>query len=103
MVAAAGAERMTYRISKVDQNQREIVEALRAVGASVHPTHVVGGGFPDLAVGYRGQTFLLEVKMPGAELNEKERTWHDFWWGHVAVVRNVDEALAAIGAQQFSI
>lgn len=88
--------------AKVDANQGEIVEALRKAGASVSPSHTAGQGFPDLTVGYRGQTYLLEVKdgslPPSARtLTTPQKIWHEGWRGHVAVVTSVDEALAAVG------
>lgn len=86
------------RAAKVDANQAEIVRALRAVGARVHVTSSLGGGFPDLTVGFRGQTFLLEVKQPGEKLTPRECVFFAEWTGHSAVVYSVDNALAAIGA-----
>lgn len=89
--------------AKVDANQPEIVAALRRVGATVQPLHAVGRGCPDLCVGWRGATFLLEVK-DGAKAPSKRKLtddqvdWHDGWKGQVAVVCSVEEALAAIGA-----
>ena len=50
------------RAARADSNQAEIVDALRKVGASVQPIHTVGGGVPDLLVGFRGQNYLFEVK-----------------------------------------
>lgn len=88
---------------RVDANQAEIVDALRRVGASVTPLHDVGGGFPDLAVGFRGVNFLLEVKdgkkaASARKLTPDERVWHTTWAGQKAVVESIDEALRAIGA-----
>lgn len=88
--------------AKVDRNHPEIVDALREVGASVVSLAAVGGGVPDLAVGYRGRTFLLEVKharegrvLPG------QADWHASWRGRpVDIVRSVEEALRAIGATE---
>ena len=62
----------------------------------------MGKGFPDLCVGFRGQTYLIEVKdgakPPSAQrLTPPERYWHEAWTGQVAIVRSVDEALALIG------
>ena len=50
------------RAKRVDANQGEIVDALRAVGAKVQPLHMVGEGVPDLLVRYRGDLHLVEVK-----------------------------------------
>lgn len=90
------------RAAKVDRNQSEIVQALRDAGASVHPCHAAGQGFPDLAVGFRGKNYLIEVK-DGAlapsdrKLTPAQKEWHGGWKGHVAVVSSVEEALAVIG------
>lgn len=92
------------RAAKVDDNQSAIVGALRAVGASVQSLATVGAGTPDLLVGYRRQTYLLEVK-DGAKcasdrkLTEPQQEWHRIWRGlPVAVVEDVDQALRAVGA-----
>jgi hypothetical protein len=95
------------RAARIDPNQREIVEALRRLGCSVQPLHTVGGGVPDLLVGWRGRNFLLEVKRPfgprggasAVSLNDEQRLWHEVWRGHAAVVRTVDDALEAVGAE----
>ena len=91
------------RAAKVDRNQAEIVSALRGVGATVEPLHRVGGGCPDLMVGFRGGNFLLEVKDWKAsntdrKLRPNQAEWHDGWKGQSAVVETVDAALLAIGA-----
>ena len=90
------------RTSKVDRNQSEIVHALRAAGATVHPLHTVGAGCPDLLVGFRGANFLIEVKDWKAAPSDRKLTpaqvnWHRDWRGHVATVNSVREALEAIG------
>lgn len=96
------------RAARVDDNQAGIVTALRAVGATVTPTHMVGKGFPDLVAGYRGVNYLLEVKdgakVPSArKLTPAEMGWHEKWRGHAVVVDSVRGALRAIGALQGEI
>lgn len=86
------------RAARVDRNQNEIVTALRKVGASVQHLHNVGRGCPDIAVGFRGATYLLEVKTDDGTLTNAEAIWHAHWRGQVDIVRNVDEALRVIGA-----
>lgn len=86
------------RAARVDANQAEIVAALRQVGASVVLLHQVGGGCPDIGVGYRGRTYLIEIKAKGGTLTEDEREWHQQWRGQVAVVYSREEALRVIGA-----
>lgn len=88
--------------AKVDDNQPAIIAALRKAGCSVTPTHQAGKGFPDLAVGRQGRTYLLEIKdgdkIPSKQkLTDDQVRWHGAWLGHKAVVRNVAEALEAVG------
>ena len=90
------------RAARVDGNQVEIVMALRQIGASVAPCHAVGQGFPDICVGWQGNTYLLEIKDPskpksGQKLTKSQVEFHEKWRGQVVVVRTVIEALAAIG------
>lgn len=87
---------MAYNARR-DENQPEIAQALRQAGASVFLTHRVGGGYPDLTVGYRDETYLMEVKMPGKRLNEEEQEFFKTWKGHAIVVYSIEDALKAIG------
>jgi hypothetical protein len=81
-----------------DANQGDIVQALRKVGAVVVLLTVLGDGIPDLLVGFRGETFLLEVKTAKGRLEEAQEVFIATWRGRpVRVVRTVDEAFAAIG------
>jgi hypothetical protein len=89
-----------YAIRRTDKNQQKIVDALRDIGASVLPLHTVGHGCPDLAVGFRGDTYFLEVKSGKGKLTEAERAFFAQWRGRAAVVRSVDDALRAIGAME---
>lgn len=89
------------RAAKVDANHSEIVAALRKIGATVTSTATVGKGFPDLAVGWRGMTLLLEIKdgakPPSArQLTDDERKWHAEWRGHADIVESVEQALRAV-------
>lgn len=92
------------RAAKVDANQEQIVQALRAAGATVQSLAGVGKGVPDLLVGYQGKTLLMEVKdgrlAPSARrLTEDQLVWHGAWrGGPLAVVDGVDAALRALGA-----
>ena len=82
-----------------DANQQAIVDALRAAGAEVESLHEVGGGVPDLLVGWRTANYLLEVKSARGKLNERQIEWHGGWKGQVAVVRTVEDAMTAIGME----
>lgn len=87
------------RASKVDRNHQAIVEALRQVGCEVLSLARVGSGAPDLLVLFRGQLYLFEVKMGREKLREAQIAFARRWYPAVSLVRSVDDALAAIGAQ----
>lgn len=50
------------RAARVDANQVEVVKALRKIGATVTPIHVIGKGVSDLLVSFRQRWLVLEVK-----------------------------------------
>lgn len=86
------------RAARVDKNQVLIVKALRACGATVRII-TQGDGIPDLLVGYRGHTILMEVKdgnkPPSArQLTTAEQIFFDQWTGgKLFIVNSVEEAL----------
>jgi Holliday junction resolvase len=85
------------RAARRDLNEREVIEALKAVGASV--VQISETGAPDLLIGFRQQTFLAEVKSPKGKLTDDQLKWHKAWEGRqVSVIRTVEEALQLIGA-----
>ncbi len=96
---------MVRQSARVDANQPEIVQALEKAGATVLHLHQLGKGAPDIAVGWRGLTYLFEIK-DGAKVASKRRLtddelrWHLFWRGHVEIAESVDDALRKIGAIQ---
>ena len=47
---------------KVDLNHTDVVKTLRSLGASVFDASKVGKGFPDIVVGYKNNTILVEIK-----------------------------------------
>jgi GNAT superfamily N-acetyltransferase len=85
--------------ARTDANQAEIVEALRRAGASVLPLHRLGQGAPDIACGWRGKVYFMEIKSDGGKLTPAEQEFMDKWRGHYAIVRTVEEALAVIGIE----
>ena len=90
---------MSYAFSKKDKNHKEIVDALVEIpGVSVFETHRIGGGFPDIVVGFRGETYLVEIKSANGKLTGPERDFFDNWTGHVTIGRTLDDILDAIGA-----
>lgn len=85
------------RAAKVDQNQQEIVDALRAAGASVQSLASLGKGVPDLLCAKDGQCWLIEVKGPDGKLTPDQVRWIGQWKGPVSIVREPDDALRVIG------
>lgn len=92
------------RAAKIDANQTAIVSALRAAGATVQSLATVGQGCPDLLVGHKGSTYLMECKDGRKSPSRRELTpdqieWHVEWRGGACtVVNSPDEALAFVGA-----
>lgn len=86
--------------SKPDTNHAEIREGLRQVLGrySVLDTKDVGGGFPDLVVGFRGSNYFLEVKKDEkARLTPAQVAFQMTWEGQWDRVNNLDEAMQVIG------
>jgi Holliday junction resolvase len=87
--------------NRIDENQNEIVKALRKAGAYVRIISQ-GDGIPDLLVAYKGYTILMEVKdgdkPPSArKLTEAEQKFFDEWTGGMLVVVNsVEESVATL-------
>ena len=89
------------RAAATDANQREIVEALRGLGCDVVDVHWLGQhvpGFPDLIVGHRGRSWLVEVKTAAGKLTPDECV---FWSLHhetlpLRVVRTIEDCVQMI-------
>jgi len=89
------------RAARVDDNQTEIVTALRAIGATVEIISMVGRGVPDLLVGLNGINHLLEIKdihKPPSKrkLTPDEVMWHAEWNGDVRVVYSPEDAISVV-------
>lgn len=89
-----------HKFGKIDENQKQIVRALRAVGARVESLADVGNGCPDLLVLFRKNIYLLEIKRDAkAKLKPAQVIFHEEWQcPFVHIVTSVDAALIAIGA-----
>ena len=95
---------MSKYARRVDENQNEIVAALRAYGATVRVV-TQGGGIPDLLVGYTNPdsltkyTLLLEVKdgnkVPSARrlTPAEEKFFFEWTGGMLAIVESAKEAV----------
>ena len=89
------------RAAKVDDNQREIVAALRSHGATVIHLHAVGKGCPDILVGYRNENYLMEIKdgekSKGAQkLTPDQVVFFSTFQGRANVVNSITVALSIL-------
>lgn len=79
---------------KTDANQSDIVKAIRSAGGSVQILAAVGAGCPDLLVGWRDVTVLLEVKSEKGTLTPDQQKWRLDWrGGKPYIVRSVHDAI----------
>ncbi len=86
------------RAARRDANHKDIRDAYRSLGFSVHDTGSVHDGFPDLTVGKYGITSLVEVKDPNKppserRLTESQMIFHAEWKGDAKIVMTVDDVL----------
>ena len=86
------------RAAKRDDNEREIVQALRAAGAFVQALSSI-----DLLVGHRGAWHLIEVKDGNKPLSRRKLTFDEMQFildvknrAPIHVVENVEQALNVI-------
>ena len=90
------------KAARTDANHEAVVNALRAAGATVQSLASVGKGVPDLLVGFRSQTLLMEVKdsaKPASKrrLTEDQLRWHGSWrGGPLAIVDSPESALSML-------
>jgi Holliday junction resolvase len=91
---------MTY--ARIDTNHKEIVKALREVGATVVSLASMKHGCPDLLVGYAGETLLMEIKRDAkAKFTSDQLDFLAKWkGGAVSRVDSVDAAIRALGIIQ---
>lgn len=73
--------------NKRDGNEAVIVDAFRKHGCTVERMDKP----MDLLIGYRGTTRLVEVKLEGKTLNDKQTEWADEWRGDLTIVRSVED------------
>lgn len=101
---------MSRYARKGDDNQGQVVDALRAAGVTVEPgLSRLGNGAPDLLCGHHGMLFLLEVKdgrKPPSRraLTEAEERFHQRWMGYqVYVVESAEEAVEVVTGKRVTI
>lgn len=82
--------------AKADANQPGIVKRFREWGASVLHAHMIGGGAPDIIVGYEGINHLIEIKdgskpKSAQKLTPDEVIFHSAWRGMVNIITSDDD------------
>lgn len=77
--------------AKRDANELEIVNGLRAIGASV--VFLSSKGIPDLLVCFRNKLYLMEVKMIKGKLTPDQVDFHAKWGGDIYVIKSLEEAI----------
>lgn len=89
---------MPRRAAKTDKNHSEIVNGLKATFGPdcVFDLSAVGHGCPDIMVGVRGKTILLEIKTNTGKPTPSQIRFFQSWRGQAAFVRSLDEALTVI-------
>jgi Holliday junction resolvase len=89
---------MNYYAKRVDENQRTIVHTFIALGASVLNLSTVGRGCPDLLIGYRGKSVLVEVKRNDkSTYTEPQVKFMQEWrGGAISRIDSVDAAIRLI-------
>ena len=75
-----------------DKNEPPIVAALRRIGAVV-----LINDHPDLIVGFRGRTFLLEIKTKTGRLRKSQTELFSTWnGGALGICRTIEDAIAFV-------
>lgn len=92
------------RARKIDANQKDIVNELRARGYSVAITSSLGKGFPDLVIA-KGKTVLVELKdgkKPPSQrkLTPDEKEFIDRWKGEIIVANSIEDILTTYEIKQ---
>lgn len=84
-------------IRKTDANQKDIMDKLRLIPhLSVFSTHIIGKGFPDIIIGYKGKNYMVEIK-DGAKwksqqkLTTDELLFHMKWKGQICTCNSFEQ------------
>src|SRR3977135_1918743 len=80
------------RAARTDNNQHELIEALKKIGARCYYIKEP----VDLVVGFRGRTLLLEVKGEGKQLTKAQEEFIKTWPGEIHVCHDITEAINAV-------
>jgi len=89
---------MTYYKKRVDENQKTLIHTFIALGASVLNLSTVGRGCPDLLIGYKGKTVLVEIKSSEkSKYTDPQVKFMQEWrGGAISRINSVDAAIRLI-------
>jgi rhamnose utilization protein RhaD (predicted bifunctional aldolase and dehydrogenase) len=89
---------MTYYKKRVDENQKQIIYTFIALGATVLNLSRVGEGCPDLLIGFKNKSVLVEIKKDSkAMFTEPQVKFMQNWrGGPVSRIDSVDAAIRLI-------
>jgi rhamnose utilization protein RhaD (predicted bifunctional aldolase and dehydrogenase) len=89
---------MTYYAKRVDENQKQLIHTFIALGASVLNLSRVGQGCPDLLIGYKNKSILVEIKKDSkSTFTEPQIKFMQEWrGGTVSRIDSVDAAIRLI-------
>lgn len=89
----AGIPRYAARRDKVEL---DVVKQLRSIsGISVEVISIKNVG--DLLIGFRGVTYLIELKSKGGKLTDGQKQFHNEWTGQHAICTTLEDILKVIG------
>ena len=85
------------RAERIDRNQPDIIKDLRKVGADVFIIRKP----VDIMVGFRGRTYIFEIKDPEKDkthrqLTRDQKTFFEMWRGQVDKIETSAEAIKII-------
>jgi hypothetical protein len=85
-------------LKRTDENQKAIVRALKAMGASVLDLSRVGQGCPDILVGKGKKMALVEIKSSSkATYTKPQLLFMEAWRGSKPIrVESIDDAINLI-------
>ena len=86
------------RAKRTDVNQKDIMKALKMLGATVVDLSSVGKGCPDILVGFNCKTYLIEVKRDNkAKFTPQQLQFNENWRGGVMErIETVEQALSLL-------
>jgi hypothetical protein len=93
--------RQTGQRGRTDGNHADVIKALEGIGATVRSLAAVGGGVPDLLVGFRQLTLLMEVKDGTLTPSRRQLTadqvkFFDTWAGQACVAYSPEMAVLQV-------